>query len=105
MKLASALVLALSISTASAFECTQNEAQFIGEVKEVRVIQIDQGIRDCAYTLKFKLFNPSIICPIDSVTAEQTEIIDFDCRLNAQAGDVLSGILLQGMNGNLVIEQ
>lgn len=105
MKLVSALVLALSISSASAFECTQNEAQFIGQVKEVKIIQIDQGIRDCAYTLKFNLFNPSMLCPIDSVTAEQTEIIDFDCRLNANVGDVLSGILLESMDGKLVIEQ
>lgn len=106
MKLFSLLTVFVLASSASAniFECKQNEAQFIGQVREATIIRIDQGVRDCAYTMRFQVFNPSRICPIDWTSAEEREIIDYNCRLDARDGDVISGVLIEGKDGTLVIE-
>ncbi len=97
----SALVLLFSVN---AFACPHFEAQFIGKVTAVRVVNIDQGIRDCYLKVQFSMFNPNQLCPIDQMNAENSEILDFDCRSSAEAGSEISGILLEGKEGQLVLE-
>lgn len=107
MKLVLSLITTLVFSSAvsaNIFDCKQNEAQFIGQIREATIIRIDQGIRDCSYTMRFQVFNPSQICPIDWTLAEESEIIDYNCRFEGKAGDVISGILIEGKDGTFVIE-
>ncbi len=97
----SALVLFFSVN---AFACPLFEAQFIGKVTSVRVVKIDQGTRDCYLKVQFSMFNPHVFCPIDQISAEQNEILDYDCRTSSEVGSTISGILLEGEEGQLILE-
>lgn len=97
-------LMAAVLFSANVFACPQFEAQFIGKVTSVRVHRIDQGIRDCYLKVEFSMFNPNQLCPIDQMYAEQNEILDYDCRTSSEAGSTISGILLEGKEGQLVLE-
>ena len=95
-------ILCLS-STAYSFSCEQNEAQFIGKVTQLREEIIDQAVRDCYVKIDFRYFNENILCPLDRMTAEFSEIKDYDCQRHLEAGQEVSGILIE-KNGDLFIE-
>lgn len=100
----SMIALAVMTTSAFAFECSNNEAQFMGKVTSRRVNRIDQGVRDCYYKVEYSLFNSSMVCPLDQVSAETNEIFDYDCNLNLEVGQEVSGILLESKDGQLTIE-
>jgi len=105
MKFALAITASLLMTSAQSFACTQFEAQVIGKVTSVRVHRIDQGVRDCYFKAEFKQFNPHGLCPIDQVTAESNEILDYDCRYNLQVGSDVSGYIIESRdNGQLILE-
>lgn len=93
----------LVLSSVHAFDCTQNEAQFIGKVTDLRVVRIDQGIRDCYFKIQFTRFDSSMVCPLDEGTVASTELLDADCRMNLENGQEISGYLIE-KNGYLSIE-
>jgi len=104
MKFALTIAAALIATSASAFTCNYNEAQFIGTVTSVRVYRIDQGVRDCYVKIQFSDFKPSQICPIDEMAAQSTEILDSDCRSSLEAGQTVSGYLIEGKDGQIRID-
>lgn len=103
MKSLSFLVSLVFLTSVQAFECSQNEAQFIGNVTELKVTRIDQGIWDCTYKISFTRFNPSIVCPLDMELAAQEEFQDYNCSRQFTNGDEISGILVE-KNGSIFIE-
>jgi len=88
------LALGLAVS-ANAFECKQNEAQFIGKVKELRVERIDQGIRDCFYKIDFLDYKLHALCPLHESKAANTELVDYDCSMGLENGSDISGYLVE----------
>lgn len=101
------LVFALAIiSTTSLYarNCVQNEAQFIGNVTELRIIDLDQGQRDCTFKIAFTLFNESGVCPLYISVAQVAELEDRLCSLELANGDEISGILIE-KNGYIFIEE
>lgn len=98
-------ILAILVSaSAQSFECSQNEAQFIGKIREARIMRIDQGVRDCFYKIDFSYFQQHALCPLDFSLANTNEIIDFDCSKNLDVGQEVSGILVE-KNDVLFIEE
>jgi hypothetical protein len=95
MKIILASLAFLLFSSAYAFDCAQNEAQFIGKVSDVRVVKIDQGIRDCYFKIQFTRFDSSALCPMDNAQASNTEFLDSDCQQNLENGKEISGYLIQ----------
>lgn len=97
-------MLALAfIGSVGAFECKQNEAQFIGKVKDLRVERIDQGIRDCFYKIEFSRYDISQICPLDEAKASSVEYVDYDCKLGLENGQEISGYLVE-KDGYVIVE-
>jgi len=94
---------ALVIANANAFDCKQNEAQFIGKVSDLRIVKIDQGIRDCYFKIQFTRFDSSMVCPLDESAAASTELLDSDCRMNLQNDQEISGYLIE-KSGTIYIE-
>lgn len=94
----------LTLSTAQAAVCLQNEAQFIGKVTDTREVRIDQGVRDCFAKIEFSHFSPNILCPLDLEVASNSEIVDFNCDRNLEVDQEVSGILIQ-KNDILFIEE
>ncbi len=104
MKSLIALMALVSLSSSvSAFECKQNEAQFIGTVKDLRVVKIDQGIRNCHYKIAFSDFKPHGFCPLDEGLASSSELIDTDCSMSLKNGDGISGYLVE-KNGEIYLD-
>lgn len=93
----------LAFSSAFAFDCQQNEAQFIGKVTDLRVERIDQGIRDCYFKIQFTRFDQSMVCPLDEGKAASTELLDSDCRMGLENGQEISGYLVE-KNGFIYID-
>ncbi len=94
---------ALVMANAHAFDCKQNEAQFIGKVSDLRVVKIDQGIRDCYFKIQFTRFDSSMVCPMDESAAANTELLDSDCRMGLENGHEISGYLVE-KNGSIYLE-
>lgn len=95
------IALSLSAINAFSFECSQKEAQIIGKITSTRVERIDQGIRDCFHKLEFRYFNPSMLCPLDTVDALNLELVDFDCQLDSSSE--ISGVLIE-KDGQLFLD-
>lgn len=93
----------LAFSSAFAFDCKQNEAQFIGKVTDLRVERIDQGIRDCYFKIQFTRFDQSMVCPLDEGKASSVELLDYDCRMGLENGQEISGYLVE-KDGYIYIE-
>ena len=104
MKMSLFIVALVSMASAQAFVCTQNEAQFIGKVKELRVVRIDQGVRDCFFKIDFTYFQQNTLCPIDYSIANTNEVIDFDCSRSLENNQDISGVLIE-KNNTLFIEE
>lgn len=100
----SAMVLLGSFSSVSAYTCSQNEAQFIGTVKELRIVKIDQGIRDCYYKIDFSDYRVHGLCPLDESKASTTELLDLDCSMGLENGQHISGYLVE-KNGEVFLDK
>lgn len=81
--------------SAFAFECTQNEAQFIGKVVEYQKDRVDQNIFDCSYKIEFSQLNVSLVCPLSEAEAFEARFEDTNCEL--KNGDFISGYLVQDL--------
>ncbi len=86
------------------YNCTQNEAQFIGTVKELRVHRIDQGIRDCYFKVEFSSYQAHGLCPLDEGKASSVELLDYDCQMSLTNGDDISGYLVE-KNGSVYLDK
>ena len=96
-------LLTVSSFSAFAFDCKQNEAQFIGKVAEYKKEHIDQYIFDCSYKIEFSRFDSSIVCPLDISEVYDVRFEDTNCSL--KNGDDVSGYLVQDLKtGSVVIE-
>lgn len=95
------MALAIAFTSQAEFNCTQQEAQFIGTVRDTRVEWIDQGVFDCYFKIEFSRYNISMVCPLDISEAEGFELLDASCAL--KDGDEVSGILVK-KDGVLFIE-
>lgn len=89
--------------SANAFECSQNEAQFIGTVKNLRVLKIDQGIRDCFYKIEFSSYQAHGLCPLSEGRAYSAELLDSDCSMSLTEGQEISGYLVE-KNGYIYLD-
>lgn len=103
MKFMLVAITSLFLSSAFAFDCSQNEAQFIGKVIDLRIERVDQGIRDCYFKVQFTRFDSSMVCPLDEGKATSAELLDFDCRMNLENGQEISGYLVE-KNGFIYID-
>lgn len=90
MKLLLALITAVSAS--NAFAC-QEEAQFIGKVKNQHLIGFTEGQHVCAYQIEFSRFNPNMTCELSDSDASTTKFIDIGCK--KRNGSDASGYLVR----------
>lgn len=103
MKSLIALIAFGALFSVNAFECKQNEAQFIGTVKDLRVVRIDQGIRDCFYKIEFSSYQVHGLCPLDEGKAASAELADYDCSMSLKNGQDISGYLVE-KDGNVYLD-
>ena len=103
MKSSLVILAFAAMSSAHAFVCNQNEAQFIGKVKDLRTIS-DIGGRDCFFTIDFSYFQQNTLCPIDYTMATSNEVIDYDCSRNLENAQEISGVLIE-KSSTLYIEE
>jgi hypothetical protein len=89
----STLVLATIFCGQVGFACVQQEAQFIGNVKNFQKVAVDQYIYDCSYQIDFTMFNPSYVCPLVVGEVSMTRFEDLNCSL--KNGDQVSGVLIK----------
>lgn len=78
-----------------AFDCAQNEAQFIGKVVEYQKDRVDQYIFDCSYKIEFSQYNVNLLCPLNEASAFEARFEDTNCEL--KNGDVVSGYLVEDL--------
>ena len=104
MKSLIVLIDCMTLTSLSAFECKQNEAQFIGSVKDLRVVKIDQGIRDCYYKIDFQDYRVHGLCPLYESTASVSELLDSDCSMGLENGQAISGYLVE-KNGEVFLDK
>ncbi len=108
-KLMMAAVLAF-IPNAFAFDynCTQQEAQFIGTAKGLTSYE-DQYAQTgfCSFQIEYTYFNSSRVCPLDEMET-RNKVLSFDLRNEtcpvSYEGQQVSGILIL-KDGNLTIER
>ncbi len=100
----STLVLLAFSSSVFAYSCPQNEAQFIGTVKDLRIVKIDQGLRDCYYQINFSDYRTHGLCPLDESLAASTELLDSDCSMGLENGKEISGYLIE-KNGEVFLDK
>ena len=101
MKSLIALIALLSVTSLQAFECKQNEAQFMGKVKDYWISYDDHGVKDCSVEIEYTDYKVSQVCPLDE--SEAKIVLDLDCKLNLKSGQEVSGYLI-GNNGVVVID-
>lgn len=94
---------ALSLISVSSFalECRSLDAQYIGKVKEYRVVEKSESTKECFYKIEFSMFNSSYICPLDIDEVYSFEFQDQSCSL--KNGDQVSGIV-SNLDGKIVLE-
>lgn len=88
--------LGLMIATSSygmSFDCNQQEAQFIGTVREVQMRSLDQKTTQCFYKIQYSQYNPSMLCPLDIDEAYNAEFQDTSCQL--RMNDEVSGYMVK----------
>lgn len=84
-------------------KCTQNEAQFIGNITELKITNLGQNKRDCTFKISFTRFNESVVCPLSYTEAQSAELEDYLCSKKLTNGDEISGILIE-RNGYIYLE-
>lgn len=104
MKFISLFLFCAFATSINATECIQNEAQFIGHVTELHIVNVNQGVRDCTFKIAFTHFKSSKSCPIDYDLAVSTELEDYLCSQRYTNGDEISGKLIE-RNGFIQIKQ
>ena len=98
------LVLAVVASfSASASECKYNQAQFVGNVTELRVQNLGDGKRDCSYKISFTEFSANSSCPLEYSLASSFEFEDYLCEKKLSNGDQVSGTLTE-KNGYILLK-
>lgn len=103
MKTVVAFIAMITISNVFAYECSKNEAQFIGTVKDYWVSYDDHGIQDCSVTVEFSDYRDSFLCPIGYEVAAQSEILVENCSQKFVKGQPISGYLVE-KNGVIVLD-
>ena len=85
--LASALVISSAV-----FACDQQEAQFIGKVRNYSVVQ-NGNSRICTFEIDYSMFNYSQVCPLDEGEVAGIRFSDSSCSM--KDGDQVSGIMVK----------
>ena len=93
----------LSVTSVYASECRQNEAQFIGNITELHVVNMGAGVRDCTYKISFTQFNENRVCPLDFSQAQLAVFEDYLCSSKFTNGDEISGVIIE-RNGSVFVE-
>jgi len=104
MKLMSLFLAIIAATSVHAYDCKQNEAQFIGNVTELRIVNLGPGVRDCTFKISFTRFNESQVCPLDYSLATEAEFEDYLCSRKLTNGDEISGYLVE-KNGFVRIDE
>ncbi len=81
-------------------ECTQNEAQFFGNVINHEKHRIDQQQFECTYEISLTQFQPSGVCPLQDADVYNVKFSDESCSL--KNGQELSGILVQSIKDGVI---
>lgn len=98
------LILAVAASfSVNASECKYNQAQFVGNVTELRVQNLGAGKKDCTYKISFTEFNANSVCPLDYAQASSFEFEDYLCEKKLTNGDEVSGTLTE-KNGYILLK-
>lgn len=84
----------LFASVGSAMACDQQEAQFIGLVK-------NYSAANCSFEIEYSMFNPSYVCPLVPGEVSSLKFTDAACGL--KNGDQVSGVLVK-KDDSVVIE-
>jgi hypothetical protein len=97
------LLLAASFQAhADLFNCSQNEAQFIGQMTDIQRDVLDQNIVICSYRVQFSDYRASGICPLSESLAAEARFEAASCSSVAEGKEV-SGYLVQ-KDGAIYIE-
>ena len=100
-KLTLGLTLVITaLLSAPSYSC-QQEAQFIGKVKNWGEIQRSESTSECFYEIEYTMFNSSLVCPLDIDEVGGERFQDFDCNL--KNGDQVSGYMSR-VNDRIVLE-
>jgi hypothetical protein len=96
LALASAAFLSTTVQA-----CEQQEAQFIGNVKNHSEIQRSETTSECFYEIEYSMFNSSFICPLDIDEVLTEHFQDYECKL--KNGDQVSGVIVK-LNDKIILE-
>ena len=86
------VVLASVFVAQMSLACLQQEAQFIGSVKNFQN-QRGEHINSCSYEIEFSMYNPSYVCPLDIDEVSSLRFADDSCQ--QQDGNQVSGVLVK----------
>lgn len=79
--------------SASALECTQWEARFMGHVKETKVAKNAAGKMVCTFKIEItSQYLPSAVCPVSAGEISVADFEDADC--SKEVGTDLSGVVV-----------
>ena len=92
----SIVLIASILSAQISFACVQQEAQFIGNVKNFQSVG-----SNCSYGIDFTMFNSSFVCPLDIDEVSTLRFADKSCQL--KDGDQVSGVMVK-QDDSVVIE-
>jgi len=82
--------LLISLSSQASSDCTQEEAQFRGEIVDVQ--PVDGNPKACTYRIDFSELTSSIVCPMNEGLAWLSRIDSASC--NVREGAPVSGYLI-----------
>ncbi|MGZ5280530.1 MAG: hypothetical protein ACXWC9_11330 [Pseudobdellovibrionaceae bacterium] len=82
--------LLISFSVQASSECTQEEAQFNGEIVDIQ--PVDENSSACTYRIEFSELTSSIACPMNEEHAWLSRLDSATCSL--KEGEAVSGYLI-----------
>ena len=86
------IVLASLFVAQMSLACLQQEAQFIGHVKNFQSEKNGQQV-SCSYQIDYTMFNSSYVCPLYIGEVSYLRFVDETCQ--KQNGEQVSGILVK----------
>jgi hypothetical protein len=86
------IVLASLFVAQMSLACLQQEAQFIGHVKNFQSEKVGQKVT-CSYEIEYKMFNSSYVCPLWIGEVSDLRFADETCQ--KQNGEQVSGVLVK----------
>ena len=86
------IVLASLFVAQMSLACLQQEAQFIGHVKNFQK-EKDEHLVSCSYEIEYTMFNSSIVCPLFIGDVSELRFADESCQ--KQNGEQVSGVLVK----------